>query len=69
MLEHRDFGDLYRAAFAERDPERKLLLLHEVQSRLEQWASGPYAENPGNRMPGGRVLPRPISNPQGIRAA
>jgi hypothetical protein len=33
----RDFGGLYRAAFAERDPERKLHLLREVQHVLHVW--------------------------------
>ena len=29
-----DFGKLYRAAFAERDPQRKQLLLSEVQKAI-----------------------------------
>jgi len=29
-----DFGRLYRAAFAERDPQRKQLLLSEVQKAI-----------------------------------
>lgn len=32
-----DFGQLYRAALAEGDPEKKSLLLKEVQRALEQW--------------------------------
>ena len=32
-----NFGDLYRAAFAERDPQRKCSLLGEVQRVLKSW--------------------------------
>jgi hypothetical protein len=32
-----DFGSLYRAAFAERDPEKKLLLLSQVQKVVKPW--------------------------------
>jgi len=37
----RNFGELYRAAFAERDPERKSLLLREVQRTIERWDEPP----------------------------
>jgi hypothetical protein len=33
-----DFGNLYRAAFAERDPQRKQLLLSEVQKAISSTA-------------------------------
>jgi hypothetical protein len=33
----RDFGELYRAAFAERDPATKTLRLSEVQKALDDW--------------------------------
>jgi len=33
----RDFRELYRAAFAERDPEKKLLLLSQVQEVVKPW--------------------------------
>lgn len=33
----KDFGQLYKAAFAEREPERKLLLLNQVRRALEDW--------------------------------
>jgi hypothetical protein len=33
-----DFGDLYRAAFAETDPETKQVLLAEVKRALDMWA-------------------------------
>ena len=39
----RNFGELYRAAFAERDPERKSLLLREVQQTIERWDEPPQA--------------------------
>jgi len=32
-----DFGRLYRAAFAECDPEKKSRLLSEVQQALVEW--------------------------------
>ena len=31
----KDFSELYRAAFAEQDPERKGLLLREVQKAID----------------------------------
>jgi hypothetical protein len=34
-----NFGDLYRAAFAERDPEIKQLLLADVKRALDRWAN------------------------------
>jgi hypothetical protein len=34
---NRDFPELYRAAFAERDPEKKLLLLSQVQKVIKPW--------------------------------
>jgi len=37
MIENDDFGQLYRAALAETDPERKSRLLREVQLILLQW--------------------------------
>ena len=33
-----DFGDLYRAAFAESNPTTKQLLLAEVKKALDRWA-------------------------------
>ena len=32
-----DFGSVYRAALAERDPEKKLALLRDVQETLLTW--------------------------------
>jgi len=37
MAETYEFGQLYRAAFAETDPEKKSRLLGEVQFILLQW--------------------------------
>ena len=31
----KDFSELYRAAFAEQDPERKIVLLQEVQKAID----------------------------------
>lgn len=33
------FGDLYRAAFSEADPERKQQLLSDVKRALDNWAA------------------------------
>jgi hypothetical protein len=33
----KDFGELYRAAFAEHDPETKALRLSEVRKALDDW--------------------------------
>ena len=45
-----NFGDLYRAAFAEQDPEKKLFLLSEVRKAIEKWeqqaSRSPLAEKP-----------------------
>ena len=35
-----NFGDLYRAAFAEPNPTTKQLLLAEVKKVLDRWAEG-----------------------------
>jgi len=32
-----NFGELYRSAFAERDPDRKLELLGEVRRAIDEW--------------------------------
>ena len=37
-----NFGDLYRAAFAENDPEIKQLLLAHVKHALDRWAESEY---------------------------
>ena len=34
---HTHFGELYRSAFAERDPDRKLELLGQVRKALDEW--------------------------------
>lgn len=40
MSTHRfdSFAELYRAAFAESDPEQKQLLLADVKTALDRWA-------------------------------
>ena len=37
MSEFRDFGELYRAAFAECDPQKKSHLLKQVHQALLEW--------------------------------
>ena len=32
-----NFSQLYRQAFAERDPERKMVLLGQVRKAIEEW--------------------------------
>jgi len=50
-----NFGDLYRAAFAESDPEQKQVLLADVKNALDQWA-----ENDSRRTPDKAALfPKP----------
>lgn len=39
-----DFGNLYRAAFAERDPAKKLVLLSAVQKAIVEWEQSGEAE-------------------------
>jgi hypothetical protein len=41
-----NFGDLYRAAFAESDPEIKQILLVDVKRALDRWAVSQAAEAP-----------------------
>ncbi len=41
-----DFGRLYRAAYAEVDPEKKMLLLSAVQRAIEEWRSMAEKESP-----------------------
>lgn len=35
--DNKDFGELYRAAFAERDPDTKVVLLGEVRKAIDEW--------------------------------
>jgi hypothetical protein len=37
-----NFGDLYRAAFAESDPELKQMLLADVKGVLDRWAESEF---------------------------
>ena len=69
MAEFQNFGELYRAAFAERDSEKQLLLLHEVHLRLRSWEQS-QPENDAPSFPG-RTLPRkPVSSTVGtVQAA
>jgi len=54
----RDFGELYSAAFAERDPSRKLVLLHEVQKRIDQWEEQSSREAQAESAPSNRIDPQ-----------
>ena len=56
-----DFAQLYRAALAERDPDKKLMLLREVQQALHSWhqaMDSAHATELGT-VPGGRSNPNP----------
>jgi len=45
--EFRTFGDLYRAAYAEPNPERKMFLLSEVRRAPDEWEkTAPSAATP-----------------------
>ena len=37
VVRSQDFSQLYRSAFAETDPERKVALLCEVKKAIERW--------------------------------
>ena len=50
-----DFGNLYRAAFAERDVEKKSKLLREVQQVLQVW------QQSEERQPASRKLARSVA--------
>jgi hypothetical protein len=45
VTEFNDFGKLYKAAFAEREPQLKLALLRQVQKAIEKWMQQ-HAESP-----------------------
>ena len=40
-----DFGELYRRAFAETDPKKKLVLLHDVQKAICDWEASDYRKD------------------------
>jgi hypothetical protein len=39
-VQFRTFSELYRAAYAEPNPEKKALLLSEVRKALDEWERG-----------------------------
>jgi hypothetical protein len=47
---HHDFGKLYRAAFAERDLEKKSKLLREVQQVLQVWQQTEECQSPSRKL-------------------
>lgn len=51
-----NFAELYRAAFAENDPEIKQLLLAHVQNALDRWA-----ESDHNPTPRPHISPKPFT--------
>jgi hypothetical protein len=58
-----NFSDLYRAAFAERNPEVKQLLLADVKRVLDQWAN-----SVGDTAPPARPGPSQVSSSTITRA-
>ncbi len=68
MAEFRNFGELYRAAFAERDSEKKLLLLHEVHVRLNSWEQS-QLENDTPSLSCRPLSRKPVSSVETIQAA
>ncbi len=63
----RTFGELYRAAYAEPNPERKAFLLSEVRRALDEWERGLHATEIAIRMKASQVAD--TSAPQAIMAA
>jgi len=55
MAENDDFGQLYRAALAETDPEKKSRLLREVQFILLQWQQEARASAVADRSRSDRI--------------
>ena len=43
-----DFSELYRKAFAENDPKKKVSLLHEVQTAICEWEQSDYGVKKDN---------------------
>ncbi len=68
MAEFRNFGELYRAAFAEHDSEKKLLLLHEVHLRLNSWEQS-QLENDAPSFSGTPLSRKPVSSVETVQAA
>jgi len=65
-----DFGELYRAAFAECNSRRKVMLLHQVQETIESWERKSAGEAPGEASSPDRIPPQPsVASPQFRRAA
>jgi hypothetical protein len=46
-----NFGDLYRAAFAENDPELKQVLLEDVKTALDRWAEADRKRSTATAVP------------------
>jgi hypothetical protein len=49
-----DFSELYRRAFAESDPKKKVVLLHEVQRAIYDWEKSDYGVKKNNEHEAGR---------------
>ncbi|HYL16305.1 MAG TPA: hypothetical protein VEV41_24945 [Terriglobales bacterium] len=56
-----DFSELYRRAFAESDPKKKVLLLHEVQRAICEWEQSDYGIKKDNEHEPKRNLQRAAS--------
>ena len=72
-----DFGQLYRNALAEREPEKKTVLLRQVQARLDQWQQGmrtaeivplSVSAEPVQAPAGAQMLPRGVHE-RSVRSA
>ena len=57
-----NFGDLYRAAFAESDPEIKQILLSDVKRALDLWANSEAADVPRPAKASVSSVSRPASH-------
>lgn len=57
-----NFGELYRSAFAERDPEKKLELLSQVRRAIAEWEAV-IEEHAGTGPDAARKFPLPQKTP------
>ena len=63
---YKDFGELYRSAFAERDPEKKLELLGQVRRAIAEWEA--VIEQHAGSAQEGRKLPNAERSPSRLSA-
>ena len=55
-----NFSELYRAAFAERDPDKKLELLSQVRNAIDEWEQMLHNWADSDRQTGQRIQPETV---------